>query len=217
MLGRMPKTLVLGLFVFTLACCTALAQSTPAVAHTSHTGVIVPAEQTPAAVTIFTNLGPTATDEYNDATGYYVLGPDNTVGLSEQWIGLPFTPKQSGHVTQMQVAVQIDDTTTTNRFVVGLYSDNAGTVGTLLASASAKNAPDFGTCCTLVNVAIPSTAVTAGTQYWVVVSTDDVHAANFTGVWAASNLDNIAGDVAQGGWSTFSANVPAAAVKGTVP
>ena len=53
---------------------------------------------------------------------------------------------------------------------VGLYSDNAGVVGTLLATGHASTIPVFGTCCQLVTVNIKSTAVTAGTQYWIVVT-----------------------------------------------
>jgi hypothetical protein len=215
MVGRILKPAVLGLFVVTLACCTLLAQSGPAIAHTSRSGIVVPTQQDPVTlVTLYTNLGPTATDNYNDTTGYYVAGPTQTT-TSEQWIALPFTAKKASHARQLQVAVGLISATT-NQFIVGLYSDNAGVVGTLLAQATAHNAPAFGTCCTLVSVNIASTALTANTQYWVVASSDDVNAPDFLGVWQATN-QNIGGDVALGGWFTFSANVPAGAVKGTVP
>jgi hypothetical protein len=220
MVGRILKTAALGLFIFTLACCTLLAQSGPAIGHTSHSGIVTASHQPPAGlVSIFSNLGPTATDNYNDTTGYYVLGPSNTLALSEQWIALPFTPKKSSHVEEVEAAVQLEDATTTNQFLLGLYSDNAGAVGTLLAQDTVKNAPAFGTCCTLVTARFkaPGISVTAGTQYWIVASSDDVNAPNFTGVWAASNNANIGGDVAMGGWFTFSANWPAGAALGTVP
>jgi hypothetical protein len=176
----------------------------------------VPAESNPAALsTIFTNLGPNATDNYNDTTGYYVLGPSNSVALSEQWIALPFTPKQNAHVSQLRVAVGW--ISGTKKIIVGLYSDSSGTVGTLLAQAETGNIPTDATCCQTANVNITSTAVTKGTQYWIVVTSDDTHAPDFTGVWQSSNDANTAGDVALGGWFTFSNNLPAGAAFGTIP
>src|SRR5271167_4022926 len=135
MVGKMFKS-VLCLSVLALAG-TAFAEG-PAVAHTKHSGVVVPTRANPPALKkIFSNLGPTATDNYNDATGYYVLGPTNSIGDPEQWIALPFTPKTGAHVTELQVAVGW--ISGTKRVVVGLYSDSAGTVGTLLASGASGN------------------------------------------------------------------------------
>jgi len=193
----------------------------PLLAHTSHSGPVTPSHQPPALKSIFTNLGPTASNNYNDTTGYYVLGLDNTVGDPEQWIALPFTPKANAHVTNLQVAVGLCTTDcsggSTGVIVVGLYSDNAGTVGTLLASATSTRIPVFGTCCTLVSVTIPSTAVTAGTQYWIGVTTNDTKSPQTTAVWQSSNNANTAGDVGQAGWATFSNNWPAGAANGTIP
>jgi hypothetical protein len=211
------KRAVSSLFVVTLACGALLAQSTgPKVAHTTHVGPSKAAPKTgPKLTTIFSNLGPTSTNAYNDTTGYYVLGPDNSVGLPEQWIGVPFVAAANAHVQQLQVAVGwISGTPLVN---VGLYSDNAGTVGTLLASGHSVTIPAFGTCCQLVTVNITSTAITAGTQYWIVSSSDDTNAPDFTGVYQASNLAVIAGDVGLEGWSSFTTNTPAAAARGVVP
>jgi hypothetical protein len=225
MVGRIPKLLA-GAAVLALACGTLLAQDAqlrqPLTAHTTHTGTNTPAKQPPATLKpIFTNLGPTATNDYNDTTGYYVLGSENTVGDPEQWIAVPFTPKAASHVTQLQVAVGLCTTDcsggSTGIVVVGLYSDSSGTVGTLLASGTATKIPVFGTCCQLVSVTIPSTAVTAGTQYWIGVTTNDTKSPQTTAVWQASNDANTAGDVGLGGWSTFSNNWPAAAANGTIP
>ncbi|HEY3975562.1 MAG TPA: hypothetical protein VGM18_21365 [Candidatus Sulfotelmatobacter sp.] len=211
------KRALSGLFVFTLASGMLFAQSSRLkVAHTTHTGQNTAAPKTPAGLTvIFTNIGPTPSNAYNDTTGYYILGPDNSVGLSEQAIGVPFTPRSASHVTELTVAVGwISGTKLVN---VGLYSDSGGTVGTLLAGAESSAIPAFGTCCGLVSVTIPSTAVAFGTQYWIVASSDDVNAPDFTGVYQAANNGIIAGDVAQAGWFSFTTNTPAAAAKGTVP
>lgn len=174
------------LFVLTLASGVLLAQSSDLkVAHTTHSGPITPsAKPSPKLTTIFSNLGPTSTNAYNDTTGYYVLGPDNSVGLPEQGIGVPFIPAANAHVEQLQVAVGWESGTSLVN--VGLYSDNAGVIGTLLSTGHASTIPVFGTCCQLVTVNIKSTAVTAGTQYWIVVTSDDTKAPDFTGVFSAS-------------------------------
>ena len=95
------------LFVFALFCGTSFAQSAaPAIAHTTHSGIVTPAQPTPATLkTIFTNLGPSKTDDYNDTAGLYIMGPTNSFGDSEQADAVPFTPKSNSHVTQLQVAV----------------------------------------------------------------------------------------------------------------
>ncbi len=209
------KRALSGLFFLTLASGVLLAQS-PKIAHTVHTGAITPMQKSPSSLqVIYSNIGPNASDAYNDTTGYYILGPDNSVGLSEQAIGQPFTPRTSAHVTELLVAVQwISGTKLVN---VGLYSDSGGTVGSLLASTESSAIPAFGSCCHVVDVTIPSTAVSGGTQYWIVASSDDTNGPDFTGVYDASNLANIAGDVGLAGWFSFTTNTPAAAAKGTIP
>ena len=204
------KRALSGLFVLTLSSGVLLAQEAGLkVAHTTHTGPRVAMKQTPSALkVIFSNIGP-------NTTGYYVLGPDNSVGLSEQGIGVPFTPRTASHVSELLVGVQwISGTKLVN---VGLYSDSGGTVGTLLASGQSGAIPTFGTCCQVVDVTIPSTAVSGGTQYWIVATSDDTNGPDFTGVFVASNLANISGNEAQSGWFSFTTNTPAAAAKGTIP
>jgi hypothetical protein len=201
------------LFALAMASGMLLAQDGPKVAHTTHHGSITPGKAVPAAAVIFTNMGPTLTNLYNDTTGYYVLGSANSLGLGEQWIALPFIPRSNAHVTSLSVAV--GSISGTNAVIVGIYSDNFGSVGTLIAQGESKNIPVFGTCCGLVSVSIPSTALTAGAQYWVVASADDTNAPDFTGVFESSNAENIAYNPSQLGWNTFSANVPAVLVRGT--
>ena len=204
-------------FVLTLASGLLLAQEAGLkVAHTTHTGPITAAKNPkPSLTTIFSNLGPTPTNAYNDTTGYYVLGPNNSVALPEQWIGVPFTPSADAHVEQLQLAIgYISGTSLVD---VGLYSDNAGTVGSPLATGHAVTIPTFGTCCQLVTVNIKSTSITKGTQYWIVATSDDTNAADFTGVFQASNLAIIAGDVGLAGWFSFTTNTPAAAARGSIP
>jgi hypothetical protein len=220
MVARMFSRTLCCVFVLTLACGTLLAQTyqiqKPRSAHTKPSLVVTPAEELPAGLkTIYSNLGPTATDNYNASSGYYITGPTNALAVSEQWIAAPFTPKVNAHVSQLRVAAGW--ISGTKRIIVGLYSDNLGTVGTALATAPTTHMGTFGACCQLASVNIASTAVTKGTQYWIVVTSDDTLAPDFAGVFESSNDVNTAGDVALGGWFTFSNNWPAAAAAGTIP
>ena len=201
-------------FMLTLASGTLLAQLKAT--HVVHSPNVTPLENSAAPLkNIFTNLGPTPTNAYDDTNGLFVAGPSSLVG--SQWVAVPFIPKANSTVTQLQVAVGYYFYGTKG-IIVGLYSDAAGTVGTALATAMATNIPDFMTCCKLVTVNLTPTAVTAGTQYWIGVTSDDTNAPDFTGIWEDSNLANLeAQNNLMGGWSTSRNQWPAAAAKGTVP
>jgi len=185
------------------------------VAKTNRIGATSKTKNPTGTRKLWSNLGPSPTNAYNATTGYYILGPNNSVGLSEQAIGVPFIPHVNETVTSLQVGAQW--ISGTNQFIVGLYADSGGTVGTLLASGVGSGAPAFGTCCVTVNVTIPATSISQGSQYWIVATPDDTNAPDFTGVFVASNNANIAGDVGQAGWFSFTTNTPAAAAWGTVP
>ena len=205
------------LTLVTLASGLVLAQSpsTLKIAHTTESKTVTKTKNPSAVRLLWSNLGPSPTDAYNGTTGYYILGPNNSVGYSEQYIAVPFTPKVNETASVLQVAVQWE--TGTNEFIVGIYADNgSGAPGTLLASGEGKNAPAFGSCCQTVNVSIPSTSLSQGSRYWVGVSADDTNAPDFTGVFVASNLAVIGYDEAQAGWGSFTTNTPAAAVWGAV-
>jgi hypothetical protein len=221
MVGTILKRTVLGLFVLTMACGTLLAQSRPKIAHsTNHSGTSTPPAP-PAAglVTIFSNMFPVKGNMYNDTLGYYVAGPDNSIqGQDEQWISIPFTPAVNAHVEELQLAVGI--ISGTSLFDVTLASDDGGIPGTSLGTKSVTDIPEWGACCKLVTVKFkaPGIAVTAGTQYWIVATPDDVFAADFTGAWAFSNLDWVSGNVGQAGWySIYDSYWPAGNVLGTIP
>jgi hypothetical protein len=207
------KRALVCLFALTIASGMLWAQG-PAVAHTTHTGPVVPYTHPASLKTIYSNLGPSVTDAYNDTTGYYVLGPKNSVGDGEQWIALPFTPTSNATVEELSVAVGW--ISGGKAIFVGLYADASGAPGSLLVQGETNKVPAFGTCCQLVNVTVTGTAVTAGTQYWIGVQTDDTNAPGFTGVFQSSNSSTIAYNPAEEGWFTFSGNVPAVQVSGTI-
>jgi hypothetical protein len=209
------------LFALALACGTLLAQNRASdfFSVTRSTNVTPFTDSSNATVTLYSNLGPTATNEYYDADGYCVTGnSQSTCGTTEQWIAMPFTPAKASHATQLQVAIQFQ--AGTNEFQVSLYNDVGGAPGTSLKTVEARNAPAAGTCCTLVNVSLgtPGVSLTAATQYWVVASADDTHAPTFAGYWAFTNFANVGYNSAQAGWSVFQDyGAEAGAVKGTVP
>ena len=202
--------------VLTLASGMLWAQDAPKVAHTKRAPAVAPAAPPPAGYKVlFSNLSKSTTNLYNATTGYYVLGPNNSIGFGEQWIALPFTPTWNGHATAIEAAIgYISGTSLVD---LALYSDNGGTVGSLIAGGSSQNIPAFGACCQLVYVSIPPTALSKDTQYWVVAATNDTDGSDFTGVFESTNESTIAYNPAQSGWFTFSGNVPAVAVTGTIP
>lgn len=202
------------LFVLMLASGMLLAQVSPQMSHTKDSGKRI-VQPSSGLATIFSNLGPTATDDYYDSNGYNVDGPSNSSGLSEQWIAIPFTPRANAHVTT--ISAPIGYIAGTEEVVISLYSDSGGLPGSQLASGTTTSMPAFGTCCTLATVTITSTAVTKGTQYWIVGSSDDTNAPDFYGAWMATNEANIGYNLSVSGWNTFNGNVPAVSVQGTIP
>jgi hypothetical protein len=215
--------------VLTLACGSLYAQDLR-VAHTTAApkSANVPSQPLPPAVVkLFNNLGPTPTDNYNDTTGYYVLGPTNSLADSEQWIGVPFTVTKAGDTitaTKVLTGITCLAATDCGRITVAIYNDGGGFPGTSLGGGTTNVTAIFGTCCTTTATTItPNVVLTSGTQYWVVATTIDTGAGanpTFTGVWSASNLgnldgNNVGGNEAAGTWFGFSANVPAVEVMGT--
>ncbi len=210
------------LFALTFACGTLLAQNKiqdfvqiqPSLDITPFHDV-APA----GTVTIFSNLGPTSTNLYDDAFGYCVTGDNQSdCGTSEQWIAMPFTPAKDSHATIIEAAIQYY--AGTNALELSLYNDADGAPGTSLKTVNVKNAPTDGTCCTLVAASLgtPGIALTGGTQYWVVATANDTLAPTFSGYWATAN-SYLAYNPAEAGWTTF--NDPegqeAGEVKGTIP
>jgi hypothetical protein len=120
-------------------------------------------------ITIFSNLAAVyPKGEYWCCSGYNVMGP----AQGEQWMAASFTPGANHTVTRIQVAVGFSQGKT-NGVVLSLNDDNNGVPGKALKTWNASNLPRFGTCCGLVvksdSAGIP---VSAGTRYWVVLSTN---------------------------------------------
>ena len=142
----------------------------------------VPSQDEPAGLKkIYSNLGKSKTDRFLDTNGWTIAGPNAGIGVT-QYIGMPFTPKVNAHVTQTQLAVEWVQGD--NQVNVSLYGDAGGVPGTKLTGpVTVTNLGTFGTCCQLAVANLTSTAVTAGTQYWVVVDEPSTGAGSNT--WAA--------------------------------
>lgn len=113
--------------------------------------------------------------KYSLATYFSIWGNTVAQGGSnfpfQTWVGVAFTPTADATVKRIQVAAG-RQSSGTNGFEVNLYSDASGVPGTVLGTVHVSNLPTYGQCCQLAtanfSTGIP---VTAGTQYWVVVST----------------------------------------------
>jgi hypothetical protein len=161
---------------------------------------------------IFDNLS----EKYPDGTylccqTWYVGGPQGALG--QDWVGLAFTPK--ANTTADTVVVGLGYIQGTNSIVVTLNSDNAGQPGAALATSTVSNMPPIGVCCTLTSASLSGgVPLTAGTQYWVVLQTNDSDPDASTG-WNFNDTEQVIGQTGaynQGsGWVT-GAYIPAPAL-----
>ena len=108
----------------------------------------------------------------------------------EQWMAAAFRPAADHTVTTIEVAVGYSQGKT-NGVVLSLNSDNNGVPGKALKTWNASGLPRFGTCCTLV-VKSDSAGITvsAGKQYWVVLSTNS-HELDTVDAWNVIDTDQV--------------------------
>ena len=117
---------------------------------------------------------------YFPIEGYTISGATSAVG-EQVFLAVPFTPTTTTIYAGARVGVGYVEGA--DGVSIALYSDNGGLPGTELDGRSAVNLPVFGGCCGIASAAAKNTVtLTAGTQYWLVVSTAS------TG-WEAWNLN----------------------------
>jgi len=125
--------------------------------------------------------------KYKAATYFSIFGNTIDQGVNGFpfliWQGNAFTPAKSATATEVSVGLG-DLDGGAGSIQLSLYSDNGGVPGTELGTGTATNVQDYGTCCGATTATLsPSVALTAGTQYWVVVSTTsqetDIYGWNF--------------------------------------
>jgi len=154
--------------------------------------------------------------------GYTIAGPDNGYGIPEYWEAQAFTPASSSHATKITVAISYVAGTFTD-VILSLNPDCSGVpCSTPLEQWTLTlMSQSFGECCaTEVQKVKPKVALTGGTQYWVVASTE-----SDSDIWAAWNVEvydevddtNYAYNY-EGTWYSYSTDLGAAVeVSGTVP
>jgi len=158
---------------------------------------------------LFSNIG------YDYPKGLYfccyggtISGPTSALGFSN-WIGVAFTPANTGKITEIELGVgYVEGTATAN---IGIWSDSGGVPGTEIKGADEALTQTYGGCCTTVTFK-HKVAVTGGTQYWVVVSTDSNNSDLF-GAWNFNSTDEVDGlttseDYNGEGWGTAGSYVP---------
>lgn len=128
---------------------------------------------------------------YPNATYFSIWGETVDQGVNgypfQTWAAVAFTPKANATVTKIETSAGRQGGGTAG-FELGIWSDANGVPGKPIKSFHVSKLPAYGQCCT-VSVANDKTGipVTAGTQYWVVVSTTpkdiDIYA------WAFNSTD----------------------------
>jgi hypothetical protein len=193
--------MLLTLTVLVLASVTAVAASkqgvvlsqdgrtTVATKHASK--VSTPYVGEPAGLTvIFNNLGTKYPDGvYWCCEGATIFGPANTLSGPEYWEAAGFVPSTNISVRQIQVAVgwvNYKAGEYTDVIVSLNADDGTGKPGAALKRWKTQiGGITFGSCCVVSTEHSAGIAVTAGTQYWVVVSTEKK-----SDIWAAWNVDD---------------------------
>ena len=133
----------------------------------------------PAILENFANKYPLGV--YNASTGAAVSGPNTLHG--QIWLATSFTPKQDATVKEIDVAAGYI-AGTKNLVSVGMYADASGVPGTVIWSQKTA-LPTFSGCCSIVALTDKAgVPVTAGTRYWVGITT----LANGSDTSAAWNL-----------------------------
>jgi hypothetical protein len=148
-------------------------------------------ENNAGLTTVFDNLGGFYPDGvYWCCEGSTIWGPANSLESPPItfWSAVAFTPATSLSITKVSVAVGFVDYKAgeSTEILIGLASDDNGVPGKAIKTWKISSLPTFGDCCT-VDTAKDSTGVpvTAGTQYWITVTTDKK-----SDIWAAWNVND---------------------------
>jgi hypothetical protein len=156
-------------------------------------------------ITIFSNLAARyPKGAYWCCQGYNVMGSNS--GLGEQWMGAAFTPKADHTVTKVAVAVGYAQQGT-NGVVISLNDDNNGVPGQALQTWNAIGLSRFGDCCALVVESDASgIPVSAGKQYWIVLSTNS-NEIDTVDAWNVNDTDQVdpetVASYTSGKWTSF--------------
>lgn len=112
---------------------------------------------------------------YGCCYGFDIAGPDSIIG--QAWTAIAFTPSKSTDVRAIEAGIGYIEGDNTINF--GIWSDSNGVPGTELAGADETVSQTDGNCCALVTFKT-KVSIEAGTQYWVVCSTDSANTTAFS-------------------------------------
>jgi hypothetical protein len=120
-------------------------------------------------VLIAKNLGP-AGNTYVIDNGWVVSGSADPTFGGPFSVGIQFRSTGNFHAKRLSAAITYFEGTKNLR--LGIYTSNAGAVGTLIQDGFTTAIPNFGTCCTLATVSLSGlgAALTAGTDYFLVAT-----------------------------------------------
>ena len=152
---------------------------------------VAPSRLPPGKQVFYSNFFNNPQEVYQNA-GSLILGPLNIdFAGSIQWEAQSFTPLQSGVVNEIDVPLQSFaefGNPGDNQQNVSINADDGqGNPGAVLYQKTVKHLPMYPVCCSFTAVRIPLASqprITAGTQYWIVVTTNSTgKGSNTEGVW----------------------------------
>ena len=148
----------------------------------------------PDAMPFFTNfeLNSCTGCTYDAGNGFLLLGPANCgIANATQWLAYPFVSKKTGIVNKVVLAITDWSicTPTVHKFTVAIYTDNCNTgPGTQIGVAKIGTAPASPCSLASANFTGAGVSLTAGTRYWVVVTTSGANdQIGTTAVWWETN------------------------------
>jgi len=141
-------------------------------------------ENNAGLTTIFDNLAHKYPDGlYWCCAGATIEGSGS--GGPEWWQAAAFTPSTSLNLTKIEIAVGYIDGIYTDVLLSLNNDDGTGKPGTVIEKWKVTGLTAFGACCEVETKRSAGIPVTAGTQYWLVVSTEKK-----SDVFAAWNSDD---------------------------
>lgn len=202
--------------VATLACGVVMAQELQVGAHNVTKESGTDNIDTIADNALFTNLRSTPLINFA-TTGRDILGPSNSLSLPQHWGAIPFVPSISARAKTLKAAIQW--VSGTKRVRLGIYNDAQGVPGTLLPGGQGATTliPTYPSCCDLAVVTLAGRGplLAAGTEYWLVATTDNQQAPDFTGKWLDANIASNADKIGAAVWNPTDFPWSAGEVDGT--
>lgn len=179
---------------------------------------VIPRAQVPSGASLIAgNLSTYPYGVYFCCYGDTISGPDSALGAT-YWDAIPFTP--TANITATEVQASVGYVEGVNGVALSINADNNGVPGAALGSVDVTGLGDFGDCCTLAqaNGHSRGVALTGGTQYWFVVSTD-TNTQNTFDAWAFNSTDMRDHPFAfysssNGGWTATEGILPGYAIYG---